>query len=138
MVLVGAVLELGRAGRPAAASRVAAAGYAATRRRSPAAARRLNAAMHALARMPEHSTRDEVPSMPDTILDVRNERPARRHELIFESFDRLAAGDGFELINDHDPKPLYYPLEAEQTGRFSWEYLERGPETWGVRIGRTA
>jgi uncharacterized protein (DUF2249 family) len=71
-------------------------------------------------------------------LDVRNEPPARRHALIFDTFDRLAAGDGFELVNDHDPKPLYYQLQAEQTGRFSWEYLEQGPEVWRVRIGRTA
>ena len=137
-VLVRAVLELGRAGRPATASRAAAAGYAVARRRSPAAARRLNAAMHALARMPEHTPSNEVPSMPDTMLDVRNEPPARRHERIFDSFDGLAAGDAFELVNDHDPKPLYYQLEAEQTGRFSWEYVEQGPEVWRVRIGRTA
>jgi uncharacterized protein (DUF2249 family) len=75
--------------------------------------------------------------MPDTTLDVRSEPPARRHELIFDTFEALAAGDGFELVNDHDPKPLYYQLEAEQTGRFSWQYLEQGPEVWRVRIGRT-
>ena len=74
--------------------------------------------------------------MPDTTLDVRSEPPARRHELIFDTFEALASGDGFELVNDHDPKPLYYQLEAEQTGRFSWEYFEQGPEVWRVRIGR--
>jgi len=73
-----------------------------------------------------------------TTLDVRTEPPARRHALIFDTFERLAAGREFELVNDHDPKPLYYQLEAEQTGRFSWEYLEQGPEVWRVRIGRTA
>ena len=54
--------------------------------------------------------------MPDTNLDVRTEPPARRHELIFETFAKLAPCDGFELINDHDPKPLYYQLEAEHKG----------------------
>jgi uncharacterized protein (DUF2249 family) len=75
--------------------------------------------------------------VPETILDVRSEAPAHRHELIFGTFVALPAGDTFELVNDHDPKPLYYQLEAEQTGRFSWEYLEQGPQTWRVRIGRT-
>lgn len=73
-----------------------------------------------------------------TILDVRSEPPVRRHELIFTSFDDLPTGDAFVLVNDHDPKPLYYQLEAEQTGKFTWEYLEEGPEAWRVKIGRTA
>jgi len=40
------------------------------------------------------------------------------------------------LINDHDPKPLYYQFQAEQTGKVNWQYLEQGPEVWRVRIGR--
>jgi uncharacterized protein (DUF2249 family) len=137
--LARAALALGRAGQPTYASRLAARGHAAVRRRRPGAARRLNATLHALARLPDQPSRtDEVTFMPDTTLDVRSEPPARRHELIFDTFGALAAGDGFELVNDHDPKPLYYQLEAEQTGRFSWEYLEQGPEVWRVRIGRAA
>jgi uncharacterized protein (DUF2249 family) len=138
-VLARAALALGRAGQPVQASRLAAAGYSAVRHERPKAAQRLNAAMHALARMPDHPTRPtEDPTMADTTLDVRTEPPARRHELIFDTFAGLTAGNGFELVNDHDPKPLYYQLEAEQTGRFSWDYLEQGPEVWRVRIGRTA
>ena len=75
--------------------------------------------------------------MLDSVLDVRTEPPARRHELIFDTFAALPAGAAFELVNDHDPKPLYYQLDAEQPGRFSWQYLEQGPQTWRVRIGRT-
>jgi uncharacterized protein (DUF2249 family) len=76
--------------------------------------------------------------MPETdqILDVRNEIPRRRHELIFETFGKLESGTGFVLVNDHDPKPLYYQFDAEHSGEFSWDYLEQGPETWRVRIGR--
>ena len=33
-----------------------------------------------------------------------------------------------ELINDHDPKPLYYQFMMERTDEFTWEYLEEGPE----------
>lgn len=71
-------------------------------------------------------------------LDVRTEAPMHRHQLIFDTYDRLSAGEGFVLVNDHDPKPLYYQLEAEQPGKFTWAYLEEGPEVWRVRIGRPA
>ena len=71
------------------------------------------------------------------LLDVRAEIPARRHQLIFETYGALAKGDSFELVNDHDPKPLYYQFAAEQPDRFSWDYLEQGPDVWRVRIGRT-
>jgi uncharacterized protein (DUF2249 family) len=137
-LLARATLALGRAGRPAEASRLAAAGYVAVRHDLPASARRLNGVMHALARLPHAPTPpDQETTMPDSTLDVRTEPPARRHELIFETFAALGEGDVFELVNDHDPKPLYYQLEAEQTGRFSWHYVEQGPQVWRVRIGRT-
>ncbi len=69
-------------------------------------------------------------------LDVRTEPPARRHTLIFSNYEALKPGESFELVNDHDPKPLYYQFEAEQHNRYTWEYLEKGPVTWRVRIGR--
>ena len=72
------------------------------------------------------------------VLDVRSEPPARRHDLIFEWYHRLQPGEAYELVNDHDPKPLKYQFEAEHYGEFTWEYLEQGPEVWRVRIGRTA
>ena len=74
----------------------------------------------------------------EAVLDVRSEIPKRRHELIFETFADLAPDSAYELVNDHDPKPLYYQLQAEHPGEFSWTYLEEGPEVWRVRIGRTA
>lgn len=74
----------------------------------------------------------------DLQLDVRSEVPARRHELIFETYTALGDGEAFVLINDHDPKPLYYQFEAEHTGEFTWEYLEEGPTDWRVRIGRVS
>ena len=71
-------------------------------------------------------------------LDVRTEPPAGRHTLIFATYGDLSAGESFVLVNDHDPKPLYYQFAAEHAGQFSWDYLESGPEVWKVRIGRTA
>jgi uncharacterized protein (DUF2249 family) len=76
------------------------------------------------------------PMTDDRILDVRAEPHVRRHAVIFETFEALGAGAGFELVNDHDPKPLYYQLAAERPGAFTWDYIEEGPEVWRVRIGR--
>ena len=68
--------------------------------------------------------------------DVREIIPRERHAKIFNLFDGLEAGQAFELINDHDPKPLYYQLQVERPGQASWEYLEEGPQTWRVKVGR--
>jgi uncharacterized protein (DUF2249 family) len=50
----------------------------------------------------------------------------------------LKTGETLRLVNDHDPKPLYYQLMAERAGQAGWEYLEDGPEVWQVRITRLA
>jgi len=73
-----------------------------------------------------------------TTLDVREIAPRERHPLVVETFDGLGPGGAFELVNDHDPKPLYDQLQAERPGRVSWLYLEQGPERWRVRIARAA
>jgi uncharacterized protein (DUF2249 family) len=69
-------------------------------------------------------------------IDVRTLVPMQRHQKIVALVDELAPGGKFVLVNDHDPKPLYYQLEAEHPQQFSWTYLERGPEVWRVEIGR--
>lgn len=69
-------------------------------------------------------------------IDVRSLVPAQRHEKIFQLVDELMPGTSFVLVNDHDPKPLYYQLEAEHPKEFSWTYLEKGPVVWRVEIGK--
>ncbi len=71
-----------------------------------------------------------------TVLDVRELPPPQRHALIFQTYEKLTGGEGFVLVNDHDPKPLYYQFQAERPGEVTWDYLETGPEVWRVRIGR--
>lgn len=69
-------------------------------------------------------------------IDVRQVPPPQRHPLIFQTFENLAPGQSFILLNDHDPKPLYYQFQFEREGQFTWEYLEQGPRDWRVHIGR--
>jgi uncharacterized protein (DUF2249 family) len=70
------------------------------------------------------------------VFDARRYVPAERHRKIFEILGDLDVGESFILVNDHDPKPLYYQLEAEHPHAFSWSYLEQGGEVWRVQIGK--
>ncbi len=78
--------------------------------------------------------------MPETskTIDVREIAPPRRHPLIFQTYQDLEPGGSFELVNDHDPKPLYYQFHAEHGDAFTWDYLEQGPARWRVRIGKSS
>jgi len=72
------------------------------------------------------------------LIDVRTIPPAQRHPLIFGTFDALATGESFELLNDHDPVPLYFQFEKTRSGQFAWQYLQSGPARWHVRLSRIA
>jgi uncharacterized protein (DUF2249 family) len=71
-----------------------------------------------------------------TELDVRDLPPAQRHERIFEAYADLDDGEGFTLVNDHDPKPLYHQFDAEAGPEFYWEYRKRDPGEFRVLIGK--
>lgn len=66
--------------------------------------------------------------------DIRPYPPTERHEMFYKAFADIGPGEAFEFINDHDPKPLYYQMEAESKEPFRWEYLEQGPDAWKVRV----
>lgn len=66
--------------------------------------------------------------------DIRPYPPTQRHEMFYKAFADIKPGEAFEFINDHDPKPLYYQMEAESKEPFRWEYLEKGPDEWKVRV----
>jgi uncharacterized protein (DUF2249 family) len=72
----------------------------------------------------------------DSSLDVRQIVPRERHPLVFGTYEALKPGEGFVLIADHDPRPLRRQFEARCMDRFFWDYIERGPAVWRVRIGR--
>ncbi|MDF2960994.1 MAG: hypothetical protein K0S39_2729 [Paenibacillus sp.] len=62
--------------------------------------------------------------------------PQIKHKVIFETFDALQSGEAMLLINDHDPKPLFFQFKIERPDQFTWEYIEQGPVTFRVKIGR--
>lgn len=80
----------------------------------------------------------ETPAV-DHHLDVRPVAPKHRFEQIMGAYHALAPGETLELAVDHDPSCMYYTLEAEEGKEcFAFDYLERGPETWRIRVTKKA
>lgn len=71
-------------------------------------------------------------------IDARAYEPKDKHAKIFDLFISLSVGESMLLINDHDPKPLYYQFAFEYTDRFEWTYQLEGPEVFEVIIKKTA
>ncbi|MFB6216273.1 MAG: DUF438 domain-containing protein [Candidatus Aenigmatarchaeota archaeon] len=57
----------------------------------------------------------------DSVLDIRDLPPHQRHSTIFEEFDGLEPGETLVIVNDHDPKPLFYQLKKERQETFDHE-----------------
>jgi uncharacterized protein (DUF2249 family) len=62
--------------------------------------------------------------------------PHLKHKTIFETFNSLKPGEVMLLINDHDPVPLQFQFKAMHPDKFTWEYVEQGPQWFRVEIGR--
>jgi len=63
-------------------------------------------------------------------LDVRTVPLLQRQAKILAVWSELPAGAQLRLINDREPRPLYYLFQATQRGRFEWRYEKEGPEEW--------
>ncbi len=70
----------------------------------------------------------------DKVMDVRPIPCSIKHGLIMRTWRDLPLGDHFILLNDHDPVPLRYQFEAEYPAAFTWDYLEKGPNDFRVKI----
>lgn len=72
----------------------------------------------------------------DNELDVRALRKPDKHPTIFATYAALAVGESFVLVNNHDPKHLRDEFDADLPGSYGWEYVERGPQVWRIRISK--
>lgn len=144
-ILAKALRRLGEQGAKDEACELAAEAWTVLREVDAREAERMNGLLHQLTCAYARPSADApvaagsaVPDAApqDPILDVRHLPPAQRHELIFERYRQLMPGKGFILVNDHDPKPLYYQLAFEHPAAFTWAPLESGPDVWRVRIGK--
>lgn len=71
-------------------------------------------------------------------LDVRGLPKSDKHPAIFAAYQQLLTGADFVLVNNHDPKHLRAEFETDFAGSYGWEYLERGPRVWRIRISKRA
>jgi len=76
--------------------------------------------------------------MSEQELDVRATPKPDRHPLIFQAFDDLAVGEAFVLVNSNDPKHLRDEFDRDYPLGYAWDYLDRGPDAWRIRIGKLA
>lgn len=72
------------------------------------------------------------------LLDLRPLPATDRHARILSAFDALAAGEAFELVSEHYPKPLLLQLIEQRHGMFEWYALELGPSVLRVRLQKRA
>lgn len=133
-LLIESLKALDYEGQGDLACRIAADAWSVTRKDFPDEAQRFNGALHYLTN--PHRKRKESVVTDAKRIDVRELPPPQRHALIFDTCGKLKVGEAIVLVNDHDPKPLYYQFQAEHPGQYGWEYVESGPQTWQVRITR--
>lgn len=74
----------------------------------------------------------DEPAFPE--LDVRDIPHAIRHATVFGALDAVTTGRGLVLVAPHDPLPLLAQIEQRAPGRFTVNYLERGPEKWRLQL----
>ncbi len=83
-------------------------------------------------------TKKEVAQAPiykdELVVNVPSIEPRSKHATIFRVFDSMQPGETFIILNDHDPKPLYYQLLNERGEVFEWEYIQSGPQWWRIRV----
>lgn len=76
--------------------------------------------------------------MTELELDVRPLPKPEKHPAIFGTYDDLSVGESFVLVNNHEPRHLRDEFEADHPGSYHWEYIERGPQVWRIRITKHA
>ncbi len=69
-------------------------------------------------------------------IDVRSLPHGGRHDTIFAALQGLRPGQRLIVVNDHDPKPLRYQIDALWPATFEWSYVTAGPPVWRVAIDR--
>ena len=70
-------------------------------------------------------------------LDIRPTPPKDRYETIMSAYESLLPGETMRLIVDHDPRCMYYTLQATRgDDAFRFEYVEDGPIDWEVLVTR--
>ncbi|MFA5573669.1 MAG: iron-sulfur cluster repair di-iron protein [Brumimicrobium sp.] len=72
------------------------------------------------------------------IINVQDIEPMMRHQTIFDTFEDLEEGECLVIHNNHDPQPVFYQMMDFYGDMFTWEYLQRGPQWWDVKVTKVS
>lgn len=69
-------------------------------------------------------------------LDLRDVAPPKRHPTIMKAFEEMESGETLTLVNDHEPKPLYYQMkeEVESFNSDGYEVDKQGPNKFVAQL----
>ncbi|AGC61064.1 hypothetical protein MULP_01044 [Mycobacterium liflandii 128FXT] len=76
--------------------------------------------------------------MVDNELDMRRLPKTDEHPIAFATYADLPVGGSFVLVSNHDPQCLHEEFEADYAGSYQWEYVQKGPTDWRIRISKLA
>lgn len=76
--------------------------------------------------------------MTETNLNFESFEPRVQQAIVFSLFEGLRDGEFFNIQNSSDPVSLYNELTTLKIPSMKWEYLEKGPETWRIRVSKSA
>lgn len=68
--------------------------------------------------------------MPTDTRDLRQVPPPERHPLIHDAFEALDSGETLRIVNDDEPKPLFYEFRAEVE-----DFDDQAYEVWQEAAG---
>jgi uncharacterized protein (DUF2249 family) len=71
----------------------------------------------------------------ETKLDLRTVAPNARVTVATYTSHLLRPGQTMEITDEYDPVDLFVDFQRKSDA-FSWDYLERGPKLWRVRVTR--
>ncbi|MDN4481527.1 DUF2249 domain-containing protein [Demequina muriae] len=69
-------------------------------------------------------------------IDVRAIPHEHRHARVIGQVTSLVPGEVVVIAAPHAPERLLAEIDADVSGDFAFEYLQRGPEVWRVAISR--
>lgn len=90
------------------------------------------------AQAPDQKVTDQAAQGP-YLLDVRLLDGPDKHPTIHRMFDDLDPGGVLTIVNDHEPRPLYYELRAERPDTFDgdrYRAYQAGDRVWVAVLPR--
>jgi uncharacterized protein (DUF2249 family)/hemerythrin-like domain-containing protein len=69
-------------------------------------------------------------------IDLRPLPPRARHDVVFSKIQSLKSGDAITVINDHNPKPLFYQIDALWPNGYSCAIAQLDDRTFTMEISK--